>query len=207
MGTPAATGLPNVSNAHELAHVILHRDVKPLELRDNLKFIEAQAFWLASAFLLPSTTYPYEVARPSLAAFQALKERWRVSIKAQIKRMADLEMISEDHQTDLYKLYSSKGWSKGEPLDRAWPVPEPRTLRDSVEMIVASQVRTKEDLMSVEFTMSAGDVENLTGLPPGWFTSKPGEVIKLREDARRPHGSSQQEGVVVAFPSRAILER
>lgn len=193
--------------AHELAHVVLHRDVTHAELKDNLKFIEAQAFRLASAFLLPSTTYPYEVARPSLAAFQALKERWRVSIKAQIKRLADLEMLDDDHQTDLYKLYSSKGWSKGEPLDRAWPVPEPRTLRDSLEMIVASQVRTKDDLMSVEFTMSAGDVENLTSLPPGWFTSKPGEVIRLREDARRPQGASQQEGVVVAFPVRGTSDR
>lgn len=189
--------------AHELAHVILHRDVTPVQLKDDLKFIEAQAFRLASAFLLPSTTYPYEVARPSLAAFQALKERWRVSIKAQIKRLADLEVISEDHQTELYKLYSSKGWSQGEPLDRAWPIPEPRILRDSLEMVVSSQVRTKEDLLSVEFTMSPGDVENLTGLPPGWFTSKPGDVVKLREDIRRSQGGGQQEGIVVAFPVRS----
>lgn len=188
--------------AHELAHVILHRDVAPAELKDNLKFIEAQAFRLASAFLLPSTTYPYDVVRPSLAAFQALKERWRVSIKAQIRRLADLDMIGESQQTDLYKLYSAKGWSREEPLDRAWPVMEPRVLRDSLEMIVSSQLRTKEDLMSVEFTMSAGDVENLSGLPPGWFTSRTGEVIKLRDDMRRPQNASQQEGVVVAFPTR-----
>ncbi|MGL4528792.1 MAG: XRE family transcriptional regulator [Aestuariivirga sp.] len=189
--------------AHELAHVILHRDVTPAQLKDDLKLIETQAFRLASALLLPSTTYPYEVARPSLAAFQALKERWRVSIKAQIKRLADLEVIGEDHLTDLYKLYSSKGWSQGEPLDRAWPVPEPRILRDSLEMVVSSLVRTKEDLLSVEFTMSPGDVENLTSLPPGWFTSKPGDVIKLREDIRRPQGADQPEGVVVAFPVRS----
>ncbi len=44
--------------AHELAHVVLHRDVTPLELKDNLKFIEAQAFRLASAFLLRRRLIP-----------------------------------------------------------------------------------------------------------------------------------------------------
>lgn len=188
--------------AHELAHAVLHRSVTPAELKSDLKFIETQAFRLASAFLLPSTTYPYEVARPSLAAFEALKERWRVSIKAQIKRLSDLEMIDDDHKTDLYKLYSSKGWSREEPLDRRWQVPEPRMLRDSLDMIVTSHVRTREDLVTVEFTMSPGDVENLAGLPPGWFTNKPGEVIKLRDDARRPVTGSPQKAVIVEFPGR-----
>ena len=115
--------------AHEMAHAILHRNVTEAELKQNLKEIETQAFRLASAFLLPSTTYPHEVSRPSLAALQTLKERWRVSIKAQIKRLADLDMLPEYHATQLYKLYSAKGWSKEEPLDREWPVSEPRLLR------------------------------------------------------------------------------
>jgi Zn-dependent peptidase ImmA (M78 family) len=54
--------------AREMAHAILHRDVTGEELKKNLKMIEAQASRLAGAFLMPSTTYPHEVARPSLAA-------------------------------------------------------------------------------------------------------------------------------------------
>ena len=169
--------------AHEMAHAILHRNVTEVELKQNLKDIETQAFRLASAFLLPSTTYPLEVARPSLAALQTLKERWRVSIKAQIKRLSDLEMIPEHHVTQLYKLYSAKGWTKEEPLDREWPVSEPRLLRDSLNMIVGSGVRTKSDLLAVEFTMRPGDVENLASLPPGWFSEMTGEVVQLKRDS------------------------
>ncbi|TPQ47666.1 DNA-binding protein [Prosthecomicrobium hirschii] len=190
--------------AHELAHAVLHRNVTATELKCDLKLIESQAFRLASAFLMPSTSYPHEVVRPSLAMFQTLKERWRVSIKAQIKRLSDLEQVDPDHQTDLYKLYSAKGWnSKGEPLDRAWPLTEPRMLRQSLEMIIASQVRTKDDLLAVEFTMSPGDVENLAALPPGWFTSRPGEIIQLRQDIKRTSNSTQHQAVVVKFPGRS----
>ena len=122
--------------AHELAHAILHRDVTKDELKKDLKAIETQAFRLASAFLMPSTTYPHEVARPSLAALLSMKGRWRVSVKAQIKRLVDLDMISSDHATDLYKLYSAKGWSREEPLDREWDVPEPRNMRDALNVII-----------------------------------------------------------------------
>lgn len=166
--------------AHEMAHAVLHRDVSEDELSKNLKAIEAQAFRLASAFLLPSTTYPHEVPRASLAALLSLKERWRVSVKAQIKRLADLEVIPGEHATDLYKLYSAKGWNREEPLDHQWAVSEPRNMRDAMDTIVSSGVRTKEDLAAVEFAMSPGDVENLTNLPPGWFSQRPGEVVHLR---------------------------
>ena len=185
--------------AHEMAHAILHRNVTEAELKLDLKEIEIQAFRLASAFLLPSTTYPLEVRHPSLAALQALKARWRVSIKAQIKRLSDLQIIPEHHATQLYKLYSAKGWSKEEPLDREWPVSEPRLLRDSLNMIVASGVRTKSDLLAVEFTMMAGDVENLASLPPGWFSELTGEVVQLKRDVARGDVRPEAPGIVVPF--------
>jgi Zn-dependent peptidase ImmA (M78 family) len=185
--------------AHEMAHAVLHRDVTEDELKRNLKPIESQAFRLASAFLLPSTTYPHEVLRPSLAALLALKERWRVSVKAQIKRLADLEIIPADHVIDLYKLYSAKGWNREEPLDREWVVPEPRNMRDALNVIVDSGVRTKSDLLNVEFTMSAGDVENLTSLPPGWFSARTGEVIHLKQDSTRMGARLETSGMIVPF--------
>jgi len=87
--------------AHEMAHAVLHRNVSEDGLRKDLKAIESQAFRLASAFLLPSTTYPHEVRHPSLATLLSLKERWRVSIKAQIKRLVDLDIIPPEHATDV----------------------------------------------------------------------------------------------------------
>ena len=188
--------------AHELAHATLHKNVTADELKRDLKEIEAQTFRLASAFLMPSTTYPYEVQRPSLAAMLLLKERWRVSVKAQIRRLADLEQIGPDHATTLYKLYSAKGWTREEPLDREWGVSEPRYLRDALNVVVGSGLRTKADLLAVEFTTSAGDVEALCGLPPGWFSMQSGEVVQMKHASPLTAASDESFGTVVPFVRR-----
>ncbi|MFG3594465.1 helix-turn-helix domain-containing protein [Bradyrhizobium sp. RDI18] len=185
--------------AHEMAHAVLHKNVSQEELKKDLKQIEDQARRLAGAFLLPSTTYPYEVKRPSLAMLHTLKERWRVSIKAQIKRLANLELIPEGHDVDLYKLYSAKGWNREEPLDREWPLTEPRTLANALNLIANAGVRTKADLLAVEFTMSAGDVENLASLPPGWFSAPAAEVVQLKVNSDRSASSTGVGGVIVPF--------
>ncbi len=186
--------------AHEMAHALLHRGVTKEEFARDLKFIETQAFRLASAFLMPSTSYPIEVRSPSLASLLTLKERWRVSIKAQIRRLADLEVIPPEFATHLYKLYSAKGWSREEPLDRQWEPSEPRVLRDALQLIVDEGVRTKADLLAVEFTITAGDVENLCGLPNGWFSRDAAEVVRLKAPADR--APSVGEGSVIPFRKR-----
>jgi Zn-dependent peptidase ImmA (M78 family)/transcriptional regulator with XRE-family HTH domain len=188
--------------AHELAHAVLHKEVSRDDLKKDLKEIEKQAFRLASAFLMPSTTYPHEAKHPSLAALLALKERWRVSIKAQIKRLSDLELITQDRATELYRLYSSKGWRSREPFDDEWAVPEPHNLADAFNAIVESGLRTKADLLAVEFTMSAGDVENLANLPPGWFSNKTGEVVQLKTTANRSDMKLGNTGEIVPFGRR-----
>ena len=182
--------------AHEMAHAVLHRDVTEEEFETELKAIEAQAFRLASAFLMPSTTYPMEVKSPSLAQLLLLKERWRVSIKAQIRRLADLDMISPEYAIQMYKLYSAKGWNKEEPLDKQWAPSQPRVLRDAMQLIVDEGVRTKADLLAVEFTIAAEDVAELCGLPKGWFDRDPAEVVRLKPTSRPP---MLQAGDVVPF--------
>jgi Zn-dependent peptidase ImmA (M78 family)/transcriptional regulator with XRE-family HTH domain len=188
--------------AHELGHAVLHKEVTKEELKSNLRLIEEQAFRFASAFLMPSKTYPYEVRNPSLASFQILKERWRVSIKAQIRRLSDLAIISDEFATSLYKLYSAKGWNgRGEPLDNAWKLSEPTCLRDALSLIAESGTRTKADLLNVEFTMQAGDIENLVGLAAGWFADRGGIVLQLKPHRElRKELSLPQTGTVVAFP-------
>ncbi len=189
--------------AHEMAHGILHRNVTPAEFSKDLKFIETQAFRLASAFLLPSTTYPSEIRMPSLAALVALKERWHVSIKAQIKRLQDLEIIPDDFGLHLYKMYSAKGWSKEEPLDKLWKAAEPRAMRDALHLIVDEGVRSKADLLGVEFTISAGDVENLTGLPNGWLTHEPADIVRLKPSTNSDGAAVGVSANIVQFPSRS----
>lgn len=187
--------------AHELAHAVLHQSVREEEFETNLRMIEQQAFRLASAILMPSTTYPKEVRHPSLAMLASLKERWRVSIKAQIKRLQDLQVIPEDFARHLYKLYSAKGWSRGEPLDQHWPIEAPRALRDSLKLITENNVRSKADLLATEFTVFSEDVELLCGLPPGWFDRDPAEVVTLRNRSADP-SPQVESGEVIEFPYR-----
>ncbi|AQS92477.1 ImmA/IrrE family metallo-endopeptidase [Gluconobacter sp. LMG 1744] len=188
--------------AHELAHVVLHHQVPEEEFQDNLRMIERQAFRLASALLMPSTTYPHEVKYPSLAMLTNLKERWRVSIKAQIKRLSDLEIIPEEYTRQLYKLYSAKGWSKGEPLDHNWPIVAPKALRDSLNLIVEHGVRGKADLLATEFTISASDVESLCSLPSGWFDREPAEVVSLKIRTGSSAADLSPKGEIIPFPDR-----
>lgn len=178
--------------AHELGHAVLHRDVTHDEFRRDLKLIEKQAFRFASAFLMPSTSYPYEIRNASLAALLNLKERWRVSVKAQIMRISQLGLIPDDFKLSLYKLYSAKGWNKGEPLDDEWSVSPPLVLRDAIGLIVESGVRSKADLLATEFALDAIDVESITGLPSGWF-NRQGEVVKLqlKKSAKIQGGSAE----------------
>lgn len=179
--------------AHELGHALLHRNVSAIELKKNLREIETQAFRFASAFLMPSTTYPYEVRTPSIASLLSMKERWRVAVKAQIMRLSQLGLIPDDHKVTLYKLHSAKGWNKGEPLDDNWPLTSPQLLHEALNLIVDSGVRTKADLLSVEFTMQAGDIENIASLPAGWF-AKTGELVTLKlKDERKHEGGPSAE--------------
>lgn len=189
--------------AHELAHAVLHRNVTGDEFQGNLDEIEKQAFRLAGAFLMPSTTYPYEVERVSLAQLLALKGRWRTSVAAQIRRLADLDLIDNDTKTDLYKLRSAKGWTKEEPLDREWPLSEPRTLRDTFNLLVSSGVRNKTDLLAVEFIAPAADIERLSNLPSGWFTEKEGLLVQWKRDSEQRRDAFTGTGSVVPFPRKA----
>jgi Zn-dependent peptidase ImmA (M78 family) len=65
--------------AHEMAHAVLHRRLSQEDFEKDFKLIEEQAFRLASAFLMPSTTFALETKHKTLSGFIALKERWRVA--------------------------------------------------------------------------------------------------------------------------------
>ena len=83
--------------AHELGHLVLHRGIEEKILNSSADFREIgrQAFDFAGAFLMPAESFAAEVWTPSLNAFLALKERWKTSVAAMIKRCGMLDMLSE----------------------------------------------------------------------------------------------------------------
>lgn len=46
---------------------------------------------------------------------------------------------------------------------------------------------------------TAGDVENLISLPPGWFASRAADVVQLKQDVTRSPPQTEGAGVVVPF--------
>jgi hypothetical protein len=52
-------------------------------------------------------------------------------------------------------------------------------------MIVEAGRRTKDELLTNEFTVPARDVEELLGLDEGWFASRTGEVVQLKQGPNR----------------------
>lgn len=75
---------------HELGHLVMHADVLPCD-----PTAERQANRFAAAFLLPAESFLRECpARLNWNHFYELKQRWRVSVAALIRRAADLGRIS-----------------------------------------------------------------------------------------------------------------
>ncbi len=185
--------------AHELGHLVLHRSLEAKTLNNSADFkeIERQAFDFGGAFLMPAESFAVEIWSPSLNAFVALKERWKVSIGAMIMRCAKLDMLSEEHQRRLWKYFSARGWRKSEPLDDVLESERPRLLSRSVSLLVDEKVRTREALLS-DFRLYGPDVEALCGLSRGYMTMEAAEVVKLPNLKRSP-GHREGGGSVVPF--------
>ncbi len=173
--------------AHEMGHAILHRYVDQATFERDFDLIETQAFRLASAFLMPAKTFSLEARYPTLNGLLSMKERWRVSIKAMIKRCTDLGIITDTTSTQLYKHYSAKGWNRGEPLDREFPEDPPKLLARAIKELVETGERSKNELLENEFIIPASDIETLTSLPRGWLRSD-GDVVSfpLQRRAAKP---------------------
>ena len=97
--------------AHELGHLLLHRDGRVCGQE-----AEAEANAFASAFLLPKDTISRELPRtPDLHRLLALKPRWGVSVAALVRRGFGLGIYSEWQYKSAFIELSRRGWRSGEP--------------------------------------------------------------------------------------------
>ena len=121
--------------AHELGHLILHRNVDKrfLELNpETHKLIETQAFRFAGAFLMPAETFRRSVPTVTLDTLLMIKPQWFLSVQAMLQRAKDLEMIDDATFLRLRKLLVHRGWLKKEPGDAAIPLEEPRLFANAL---------------------------------------------------------------------------
>ena len=111
--------------AHELGHLVMHGFPTSGDLEE-----EADAF--AGEFLAPRHQIAPELRRLEFAKLPALKMRWRVSMKAIIKRAEVLGSIDRDSAVRLYKRYSALRWNAVEPYPL--PAETPTLIREAARV-------------------------------------------------------------------------
>lgn len=99
------------SLAHELGHLVMHLDDVPNEDRD----VEKEADYFASQLLMPANEIRSQLYNLNVTKLIQLKQRWRVSMRALIRRAMDLGTISPDAYRNFQILFSKKGYNKNEP--------------------------------------------------------------------------------------------
>lgn len=190
--------------AHELGHVVLHRGVSLSQAKTDYQLLESQAHRFASAFLMPSESFPLEVRWPTLDGFLAMKKRWKVSIASMIKRCHDLNIVDDEAVVRLWKGRSARGWVKREPMDDAFSFEQPKLLSRSVKMIVENEILRKSQLKEV-LGVPSDKLEELCSLDKGYFSSNEEQKIidiKIRANFSRGAQPRQSNGTVVEFSKK-----
>jgi Zn-dependent peptidase ImmA (M78 family)/DNA-binding XRE family transcriptional regulator len=183
--------------AHELGHMVMHRHVRNslLQQAESFNFIEAQAHRFAGAFLLPARTFADDAYSLSLDGFRALKEKWRVSIAAMIKRAAQLDLINEAHEHRLWINLGRRKWRTKEPLDDVLEPEQPRFLRRAMELLITKAIVAPNEF-PLRLTLAARDIEELTGLDPGYLSEAEPDIELVGEKS-----TEDEEARIIRFPS------
>ena len=157
--------------AHELGHLILHRNVESRKINNAAthRLMEQQAHRFAAAFLLPATTFTNDVWAPTLDGFSSMKKYWKASIGTMISRCEQLEILSEDQARRCWIGMGRKGWRTQEPFDNLLIPEQPRLLKRSIHLLVDEGIKSREQIVA-ELRLPAAEIEDLTGLPRGYFS-------------------------------------
>ncbi len=118
-GSPSRT---RFDLGHETGHLVLHGGMTTGD-----PDTEKQADRFASALLLPRAGFVREFPRGTRIEWPALfrlKQRWGVSVSAQIRRAFDLRLIDAAQYQRAYKYIAYQGWLKGEPEELVPEEPE-----------------------------------------------------------------------------------
>jgi Zn-dependent peptidase ImmA (M78 family)/transcriptional regulator with XRE-family HTH domain len=193
--------------SHELAHLVLHREVGPKAERPELwRLLENQAHRFSGAFLLPATAFVEDfVAGHSVEHSIRLKERWGCSLAMMFHRAKDLHILDDADYKRLAIMLGRRGWRQREPLDEALAPERPQLLPRSFQLIVERGVRSIATIRQ-ELPLSMNDVTALTGLAAGFLSEQPptGEIIELPAVPPDPPNRPVAKTIdVVPFPSRS----
>lgn len=112
--------------AHEFGHLLLHSRQMTAHVDD------AEADLFAMEFLMPSREFHDDFKGPvNLERLAEAKVKWRVPMRALLRRLHQLGLASERQFRYLTQQISAFGWTEQEPM--IIPVERPRLLRQMVE--------------------------------------------------------------------------
>lgn len=166
--------------AHELGHLILHTDLEEEQIKNKEIYdqIESQADRFAGAFLLPIITFPSEVMSSSLNHFIELKKRWKVSISAMIKRVEQINYLSENQIRYLKAQMTRNVYWRKEPLDDVIESETPNLFKESFELLFDNNIVVPQDVVD-EIALYAEEISNICFVPLDLLKTK-NEVLNLR---------------------------
>lgn len=158
-----STAIDRFNVAHELGHLIIHRNQATGDYRT-----EREANRFADALLLPAHAFSTEFrAMPSIdwPNLFELKRRWGVLGSRILRRAEELELISAVDARRLYKQHSWRGWHKGEPYEPAEEEPE---LLDLALEIASADWSKDLEALAADLGWGIQMTETITGkvLPP-----------------------------------------
>lgn len=124
--------------AHELGHLILHRDISKddLESKAIRDRIEQEANWFAGAFLLPRGSFMREFYSTRASHLLGLKQRWLVSMQAIAHRAKLIGAIDESQYVAFRIQMSKRKELTNEKLDDVIPVEKPGMLYNAWKKLV-----------------------------------------------------------------------
>jgi Zn-dependent peptidase ImmA (M78 family)/DNA-binding XRE family transcriptional regulator len=182
--------------AHELGHLLLHRNLNPKALTRAVDFrrVEKQAHRFGAAFLLPMDAFADDFFSASLDTLRAMKPHWRVSIAMMIMRARDGGLISEEHERRMFINYYRRSWRRSEPLDDKLEAEKPRLLHNAVDLILSHGAQSAAEFAAA-VALAANDIESLCGLQHGFLRSADEPTVSLR--------AKPAEATIYKFPSHA----
>lgn len=117
------------SLAHELGHIVMHSDMRVVTESSTM---ETQADEFASEFLLPSYEIKPFLYNLNLVTLYELKRRWKVSMRAIIRKSKDLGCIDNNKYRNWQISFSKKGYNVHEPFPL--PLESPTAIRKIVDL-------------------------------------------------------------------------
>jgi len=164
--------------AHECGHLVMHRGV-----HTGCQETEGQAHRFASAFLLPRTAFAREFPRTRYLDWQgifAIKQRWKVSARAIIRRAYDLRLITADKYRTGNIHLNKTGQAKIEQLDDQIVAEQPELLDTAFHALSRRGSGALRELAE-NVGLSDSIFEILVGrkLPAAACNELPGNVVRL----------------------------